>query len=215
MPRLHAMLFVSVILGLGVIIGFGARSLLDWSGGEPDASVSAGAPPGVLRQAAGQASAQAVVLPPAAPAAPRFEPPATAAAQDVVVEVTESQLEEELSGMLVGRSLGTTPLGEATVQTVSVQLRDSQIQVGGGARAGILQAPFVAAGTIEPDGGGRPRVKVSQASVGGVDLPEAMRAALAETLQERVNEFLGDRSVRIRTIDIANGRMRVVGTPGS
>jgi hypothetical protein len=69
--------------------------------------------------------------------------------------------------------------------------------------------------TIEPDGGGRPRVKVSQASVGGVDLPEAMRAALAETLQERVNEFLGDRSVRIRTIDIANGRMRVVGTPGS
>lgn len=131
------------------------------------------------------------------------------------MEVTESQLETQLNGFLVGQSLGSTPLGNATVQTVTVQLRDSLIRVGGGAKAGFLQAPFLAAGTVVPNGEGRPVVKVSQASVGGVDLPEAARTALADSLQTRVDELLGDHSVKIRTIDIADGKMRVVGTSGS
>lgn len=132
-----------------------------------------------------------------------------------MVEVTEGQLQAQLDGLLVGHSLGSTPLGEATVQSVNVELRDSLIRVGGGAKAGFLQAPFLASGTVVPNGEGRPVVKVSQASVGGVELPESARTALAESLQTRVDDMLGDRSVKIRTIDIADGKMRVVGTSGS
>jgi hypothetical protein len=117
--------------------------------------------------------------------------------------------------MLVGYSLGATPLGDATIQSVTVQLRDSQVRVGGGAKAGFLNAPFTAAGTVAPDPNGRPVVNVSEAAVGGVVLPAAARTALAESLQLQVDELFLNRSMKVRTIDIADGKMRVVGTAGS
>ena len=204
---------VGLILGLGIAIGLGARTALDWTAAAPDAATASSAP--VLSQTPALPIQAAAAPPPAA--APTTAPAPTPAPkpQDVVVEVTESQLQTQLSGMLVGQSLGSTPLGEATVQTVNVELRDSLIRVGGGAKAGFLQAPFLAAGTVVPNGEGRPVVTVSQASVGGVDLPEGARKALADSLQTRVDDLFADRSVKIRTIDIADGRMRVVGTSGS
>lgn len=209
MRRILIAAVLGSVLVVGIVLGLGARALFDVGRATVDAVSNQ---PTVVTTSAPVAQA----VPATAPAAPP-KPAATAtpAPIDVAVEVTESQLESQLSGMLVGQSLGSTPLGDATVQTVSVQLRDGLIQVGGGAKAGFLQAPFQAAGTVVPDGEGRPVVKVSQASVGGVDLPEQARKALANSLQTRVDGLLGDRSVKIRAIDIANGKMRVVGTAGS
>ena len=131
------------------------------------------------------------------------------------MELSESDLQDQLSTMLVGRSLGTTPLGDAMIQTVTVALRDQQVRVGGAARAGFLNAPFTAAGTVTPDGAGRPQVKVSEATVGGVLLPDGASAALADTLQTQVDVLFAERSMKVRTIEIADGKMRVVGTAGS
>jgi hypothetical protein len=133
----------------------------------------------------------------------------------MVMEVTEDELQSQLTTMLVGKSLGTTPLGDATIQTVSVALRDRQVQVSGAARAGFLNAPFTAAGTVVPDAGGRARVTVDEATVGGVNLPDGTRAALADLLQTEVDGMFADQSMRVRTIEIANGKMRLVGTSGS
>jgi hypothetical protein len=210
MQRFTTVLIVGLILGLGIAIGLGARSVLDWRAAGPESVATA---PRAEISATVVVPAQAAAAPPPATAPPAAT--ATPESRDVVMEVTESQLESQLSGMLVGQSLGSTPLGEATVQTVTVQLRDSLIRVGGGARAGFLQAPFLAAGTVVPNGEGRPVVSVSQASVGGVELPESARTALADSLQTRVDDMLGDRSVTIRTIDISDGKMRVVGRSGS
>ncbi|MCC7367274.1 MAG: hypothetical protein IT306_02565 [Chloroflexi bacterium] len=208
MRRVLIVAVLGAMLAVGVVLGLGARALFDVSQATVDVVTSQ---PTIVATQATVAQA----APPAAPTAPaKVALTPTPAPLDVAVEVTEGQLESQLNGMLVGQSLGSTPLGDATVQTVSVQLRDGLIQVGGGARAGFLQAPFQAAGTVVPDGNGRPLVKVSQASVGGIDLPEQARNALADSLQTRVDDLLGDRSVKIRTIDIANGKMRVVGTAG-
>jgi hypothetical protein len=133
----------------------------------------------------------------------------------VTFEVSEGDLETQLSRMLVGQPLGTTPLGEATVQTVTVALRDRQVKVGGNAKAGFLIAPFTAAGTVAPNGEGRPIVRVNEATVGGVVLPDPARAALADSLQTQVDGLFTERSMKVRTIEIADGKMRVVGTSGS
>jgi hypothetical protein len=213
MSRIVGVLVLVVVLAAGIGIGLLGRSW--WSdrpqtgsGADAASSTSAVRPTSVPRSVA---AAPPVTLIPTRPALPTSTP----AERDVVVEVSESQLQSQLSGMLVGHSLGATPLGDATIQSVTVQLRDSQVRVGGGAKAGFLNAPFTAAGTVEPDPSGRPIVSVSEAAVGGVLLPVAARTALAESLQLQVDGLFAERSMKVRAIDIANGRMRVVGTAGS
>ena len=133
----------------------------------------------------------------------------------MVVEVSESDLQSQMSAMLVGRSLGSTPLGDTKIQSVSVALRDRQIQVGGNAQTGFLTAPYTAAGTIVPDPSGRPLVRVTEASVGGVQLPDGARAALADSFQSQVDRMFADRAMKLRSVDIADGKMRLIGIAGS
>lgn len=199
MRRFFVLLFVAVILVIGAALGVLGRTWLDRQ--SPDA-----------RPQAAPTSAP-VAIPPTAPPAPAAAP--AAAARDMVVEVSESELQAQLATMLVGRSLGSTPLGDATIQSVTVALQDRQVKVGGGARAGVLNAPFTAAGTITPDGNGRPLVRVNEATVGGVLLPDAARTALADSLQTQVDGLFADRAMKVRTIEIADGKMRVFGTAGS
>ena len=45
--------------------------------------------------------------------------------------------------------------------------------------------------------------------------PAAARTALADSLQLQVDQMLKERAVDVRTIDIADGKMRLVGTPTS
>jgi hypothetical protein len=199
MRRLFTILFVAVILVTGAAIGVLGRTWLDSQ--SPDA-----------RPQAAPTSAP-VAIPPTAPPPPAATP--AASVRDMVVEVSESELQSQLTTMLVGRSLGGTPLGDATVQSVTVALQDRQVKVGGAARAGVLNAPFSAVGTIAPDGNGRPLVRVDEATVGGVLLPDAARTALANTLQTQVDGLFANRAMKVRTIEIADGKLRVVGTTGS
>jgi hypothetical protein len=205
MRRLVIPLTLVIVLAIGVSLGLAGRTWMD--GGQsqqPDASTAA-APASTLPPAA--STVQATVLPRGT-----LAPTVTAAPRDVVMEVSESDLQEQLSTMLVGQSLGATPLGDATIQSVTVALRDSQVKVGGAAKAGFLQAPFTAAGTVVPNAAGRPMVSISEATVGGVMLPDGAKTALAESLQTQVDGLFADRSMRVRAIDIIDGKMRVVGT---
>jgi hypothetical protein len=213
MRRSLLVLLLVAVLAIGFLIYRGGRPSLTGEQrpevGQAPPTTVASAPPTTVPAPA----------PPVAPTATRPAPTAvltpTPASRDVVMEVTEGDLQSELTTMLVGKSLGTTPLGDATIQTVSVTLRDHQVLVGGDARAGFLNAPFTAAGTLAPDASGRPKVSVREATVGGVGLPDGTRAALADLLQTQVDEMFANQSMKVRTIDIADGKMRVVGTQGS
>ena len=79
----------------------------------------------------------------------------------------------------------------------------------------MLNAPFTAAGTVTPDGNGRPLVRVNEATVGGVALPDTARTAMADSLQKQVDGLFANRAMKVRAIEIADGKMRVVGTTGS
>ena len=195
MRLLFTVFLIAVILVIGAAIGVLGRTWLDTQA--QDAR-----PPATTAPAA---------VPPTSP-----RPPTAAATdRDTVVEITEAELQSRVNTMLVGKSLGSTPLGDATVQSATVALRDRQIKVSGSAKAGVLNAPFTAAGTVTPDSNGRPLVRVNEATVGGVTLPEAARSALADSLQTQVDGLFKDRAMKVRSIEIADGKMRVVGTAGS
>jgi hypothetical protein len=202
-------LFVVVVLAAGGVIGFLGRTWLD--GRQHQEQEQSRSAPGAVPTAV-------AIRPPAATLAaraPASAPTAAPLSSDLVLEVSEGDLQSQVNRMLVGQSLGRTALGEATVQSASVALRDRQIRVEGAARAGPVNAPFTATGTVAPDGNGRPLVNVSEAAVGGVLLPDAARAALAGSLQTQVDRLFAGREMKVRTIDIADGKMRVVGTAGS
>src|SRR5688500_15660605 len=98
MRRLRTILLVVVILATGAAIGVLGRSWMDG-------------------QSQGPRESTAPVTVPTSPptpvaVAPSAPPPPTSApsARDVVVEVSESELQAQVNTMLVGRSLGTTPL---------------------------------------------------------------------------------------------------------
>ena len=218
MRRSLLVLLVVAVLAVGLVMTRVWRPPVE-TGSAPSQEPGAAAPP----TSAPTAVAAAPVVPPTAPPRPTTVPTAiptpaptpTPASRDVVMEVSEDELQSQLTTMLVGKSLGTTPLGDATVQTVSVALRDRQIQVSGAANAGFLNAPFTMAGTIVPDADGRAKVRVSEVTVGGMVLPDGTRAALAGLLQTEVDRMFADQSMKVRTIEIADGKMRLVGTTGS
>ena len=216
---LVASLIIAVIVGLAV--GFEARSFIggnrvaDAPPSVPSTPVSATVPSATAtspRVTSSVASGDARPAPTAIAAAP---PAATPASRDVVMEVSEADLDQQFGSKLVGQSLGKTPLGDARVQSVAVQLRDRQVRLDGNALVGFLQAPFTVTGTVAPNAAGKPMVSVTQATVGGVLLPDAARNALADSVQNQVDGMFAGRDVKVRTIDIADGKMRVIGTTGS
>jgi hypothetical protein len=213
MRRTLLVLLLVVIVAIGVFMYRTGRPPID--AGRPQGPEAAAPPP----TSAPTAPTVVTAAPPTAPLTPAprptVAPTPTPASRDVVMEVTESELQSQLTTMLVGKSLGNTPLGDAMVQSVSVALRDRQVHVTGAARAGFLNAPFTMAGTVAPDARGGLRVNVDEATVGGVGLPEGTRAALADMLQTQVDGMFTEQSMKIRTVEIANGKMRVVGTAGS
>lgn len=219
MRRLTGLLLLVVVVVTGATIGVLGRSWLDGQRSQGQEAREPTAPVAVTTSVP-TAVAAVPTAPPApppttAPPRPTVAPTSAPASRDLVVEVLESELQTQMSDMLVGHSLGTTPLGDTTIQSVTVALRDRQVRVGGAAQTGFLHAPFTAIGTVAPDANGRALVRVNEATVGGVVLPDAARAALSDSLQTQVDSLFADRAMKVRTIDIADGKMRVVGTAGS
>jgi hypothetical protein len=218
MRRFTGFLLLVVVLVTGAAIGVLGRSWLDDQGSQGQAAREPTAPVAVATSAPAAIAVPTTAPPPpptTVPPRPTAAPALTPASRDLVVEVSEGDLQSQISDMLVGHSLGTTPLGDTTIQSVTVALRDRQVRVGGAARTGFLNAPFTALGTVAPDANGRPMVRVNEATVGGVLLPDAARVALSDSLQIQVDGLFADRAMKVRTIDIADGKMRLVGTAGS
>jgi hypothetical protein len=209
---LVATAIIAIIFGIG--LGWSIRSIVDETPAPNNAASALPPRPAATSTPSALAASQPRLVPTLVPPATAVVT-ATPASRDVVMEVSEAQLNQRFTSMLVGQSLGQTPLGDARVQSVAVQLQDRQVKLDGNATVGFMRAPFTVTGTVAPTPAGRPLVTVSEATVGGVLLPESARSALAESVQTQVDQMFSDGNVKVRTIDIANGTMRVVGTKGS
>ncbi|MCC6175112.1 MAG: hypothetical protein IT305_07395 [Chloroflexi bacterium] len=205
---MHRLILAAVLLAVfagGLLAGVAGHSTLEKV-------------PARLGLVAPTSTPQPTVAPVRPPVVPRQPAPGLGAAQasrEVVVEVTEADLDAQLKQVLVGQSLGITPLGDARIASLNVRLRDGEIVLDGDASVGAIRAPFTIAGTLTPDSFGRGVIGISEALLGGVLLPDPMRTLLAQTLQTQVDQTLSNASVRVRSIEIANGRLRLVGQAAS
>jgi hypothetical protein len=129
------------------------------------------------------------------------------------VELAEDVLSERVNGALVGQPLADTPFGPATITWMRVELADGGIALAGEAQAGFLRLPVVADGTADVQAG-RPLVRLRQVTLGGVVVPEPVRATLEQALQGEVDRAVASERFRARAVTIDAERLTVRGTQG-
>lgn len=135
----------------------------------------------------------------------------TAGPGQVALEFDEAQLTRLASSGVSGMSFDAGPLGAATVRDLAVQLRAGQIQATGTAQIGPTPLPLALGGTVQPVNG-RPRLSLSDARLAGVQIPQAARAAVEQTLQSQVDQLIAGQPVRVSSVTIDGGKITIVGS---
>jgi len=138
-------------------------------------------------------------------------PPPTPAAGEVSVELTEASLSEHLNQRLVGQSLGQTPLGRATLTSLSTQLRPNQLVATGDANVGGRIVPISVAGHVDVESG-KPLAVVSEATAAGVPLPAATRDSMRKILQDQIDQEVARLKMQVKSITISQGKILIIGT---
>ncbi len=131
--------------------------------------------------------------------------------RDVTVRVDEATLTQQANANLAGRSLGDTPFGSATVRRLAVHLQNNQIVTDGTAQVGPTVAPVNVTSTVRVEGG-RLRVTVTDAKVGGIPLPAGMRQQIESELQAQVDQVMAQQRMQVRSVTIADGALVATGT---
>ena len=134
----------------------------------------------------------------------------TADSGEVSVEMSQADVSQQLSSTLVGRPLGSTPLGDATLTRVQAQFVPSQILVTGDAAAGSTSVPFTSTATVAAQDG-RAVVNVQSANVSGIPLPDSVRQRLQSVVQQQVDSAVASRKLQVHSVTIGDGRMVLVG----
>ena len=99
-----------------------------------------------------------------------------------------------------------TALGRATVQNLAVQLRAGKIVITGDARTGFVRLPLRMTLAVDVRAG-RLVVKVLEATVADVPLPESARQQMERTLQKQVDQAVAGENVRVRAVTVEGGKM--------
>jgi len=137
--------------------------------------------------------------------------PAKPAAGDVHVELTEGDLTDRLNQRLAGQSLGSTPLGTATLKTLEARLRTGQMQFDGKAQVGGREVPLTMSSNLAVEDG-RPIVTVHDARAAGVPMLEPARESIEDTLQQHVDHEVKRLSMRVTSVSIADGKLVLIGS---
>lgn len=165
---------------------------------------------------AGIAYATVLAPGPAAIPTPASRGAASAAPQptgegEVTVRLDEATLTQQLNARMAGKPIGDTPLGAATARDLQVRLRGGQMQATGTARVGGADVPIAVTGTVEAQDG-RAVARVTDARVGGVPLPDGVRAQVEQSIQSQLDQAVQGRGMRVRTVSLEEGSLTFVGS---
>jgi hypothetical protein len=127
------------------------------------------------------------------------------------VDITEADLNSRLNSRVVGQQIGQTPLGPATLQRITTQLRDGQLTATGDASVAGTTVPVTLSGNVKVQGE-RPVVIVDEVRSAGVPMPSATRDSVQAALQTQLDAEVQRLGVRVSSVTIANGVMRLVGS---
>lgn len=99
--------------------------------------------------------------------------------------------------------------GGITFSQPVVTFRSPQVMLSGRASAGPLRTTFAIVATPSA-ADGRPLVRIDEATVGGVPLPDAARDAIAADLQKAIASLL-PANLQITSVTVATGALAVKG----
>ena len=136
-------------------------------------------------------------------------PPSVALGQ-MAIEFDEATINRMVAGGMGGMAIDAGPLGAATVRDLAVRLRGGQIHATGTAVLGPTPLPIALAGTVAAENA-RPRLSLSDARVGGVQLPQAARAGVEQALQGQVDQLIAGQPIRVSSVTIGNGKLTIIG----
>ena len=138
--------------------------------------------------------------------------PVAAAPGDQTIEMTESELTTVLNEHMAGRTLGETPVGSATMQQVTAQLRNGHIGATGNAVVGSASVPVEMTASMHVDNG-RALVVIDDLRAAGVPLPAGAREPVRDAVQAQLDQQVQARHLRVTSISVADGKLRLVGSP--
>lgn len=141
----------------------------------------------------------------------QFAPPPTAAAGEVSVELTQAALSSRLSEQMVGQPLGNTPLGQATLTSLSAELKPNQLLATGDAQVAGKSVPVSMTGHVDMQGS-RPLAVVSDVRAAGVPMPEGTRESIRKVLQNQVDQEIERLKMKVKSITIVDGKILIIGT---
>lgn len=138
----------------------------------------------------------------------------TAVAQpgEQTVQITEAELSQRLQQQVVGQSLGSTPIGPATLTRISsARLADGHLQADGDARVASTTVPVSLSATATAKNG-RAVVSVDDLRAGGVPLPATARDSVQQALQTEVDQQIDQLQLRVTSLSIGDGKLTLVGS---
>lgn len=147
----------------------------------------------------------------AVPQTASAQTPAAVGAADQMVEITEADLTASLNQRLAGQPLGDTPLGPATLSRLTTQLRGGKLNASGDAQVRSATVPVALSGAVHVEGD-RPVMVVEDLRAAGVPLPASARASVQEALQAQLEAEVARLQLRVTSVTIEDGKLRLVGT---
>src|SRR5689334_14344274 len=98
---------------------------------------------------------------------------------ELTLEVDQATLTREANTALSGQTLGDTPIGAASLDSVDVQRRNGAMTIAGTVHAGWLAVPvdLTTSATAES---GRVRIRVDAAHLGSLPLGDLVRRGLEQ-----------------------------------
>jgi hypothetical protein len=129
----------------------------------------------------------------------------------VALEFDEAQLTRLAAAGVSGMAIDAGPLGSATVRDFAVRLQGGQILASGTAQIGPTPLPLTLGGTLQAVNG-RPRLALSDARLSGVQMPQAARAAIEQTLQSQVDQLTAGQPLRVSSVTVDNGKLTIIGS---
>jgi hypothetical protein len=122
------------------------------------------------------------------------------------LEITQEQLTAYLASKLSAQ-------GNPVITEPQVVLEDQKMVIYGRARSGMFEANVALTAQFDIDEEGRPKITISDAELGPMLMPQALRDAITAAVDEALTGYVGPVAIgfRLESIDIASGVMTITG----
>ena len=135
----------------------------------------------------------------------------TPAAGDRTVEISQADLSSQLNQQMAGQSLGTTPMGPATLKQVNVELAGGEMHANGQAEVAGNTVPVTMNATPDAENG-HASVNVTDLRAAGVPLPASACDSVQRAIQSQVDAQVAQMNLTVKSVSVEDGKLVIIGS---